>query len=64
MTTPSRETMKDGLKMRKFFEENINQGFASEEDFVDFLEKNKTNNPGANPNNPWIRAEKKKERDI
>jgi hypothetical protein len=56
--------MKDALKMRKFFEENINQGFASEEDFADFLEKNKTNNPGANPNNPWIRAEKKKERDI
>lgn len=63
MTTPSRETMKDKLKLRKFFEEEINQGF-SEEEFDDFMEKNKTNNPASNPNNPWIRAEKKKERDI
>jgi len=63
MTTPSEETMKDKLKLRKFFEEELRQGF-SQEDYEAFLERNKTNNPGANPNNPWIRAEKKKERDI
>lgn len=63
MTTPSRETLNDPIKLRKFFEEDIKQGF-SEEEYEEFLERNKTNNPGANPNNPWIRAEKKKERDI
>lgn len=63
MTTPSRETMKDKLKLSKFFEQEIRQGF-SEEDYEEFLERNKTNNPASNPNNPWIRAEKKKERDI
>ena len=63
MTTPSRETMMDKLKMRRFFEEELKQGF-SEEEYEEFLERNKTSNPGANPNNPWVRAEKKKERDI
>jgi hypothetical protein len=53
--------MKDKLKMRRFFEEELKQGF-SEEEYENFLERNKTSNPGAN--NPWIRAEKKKERDI
>lgn len=55
--------MSDKIKMRKFFEEEINQGF-SEEEFDAFLERNKTNNPASNPNNPWMRAEKRKERDI
>jgi len=55
--------MMDKLKMRRFFEEELKQGF-SEEEYEEFLERNKTSNPGANPNNPWVRAEKKKERDI
>lgn len=63
MTTPNEETIKDKNKLRRFFEQELKQG-ASEEDFEKFLEMNARNNPASNPNNPWIIAEKKKERDI
>lgn len=63
MTTPNEETMKDPKKMRRFFESELKQGF-DEEEYEKFLEFNKTHNPGANPRNPWILAEKNKERDI
>lgn len=63
MTTPNSEFMKDKQKMRKLMAEEMIQGF-DEEQYEKFLEFNTTSNPAANPKNPWIIAEKQRERDI
>jgi predicted acetyltransferase len=56
--------MKSKENFRKFIKNNFGtQGF-SEEEYSAWLEKSKNSNPGANPNNPWIAQERKKEREI
>lgn len=64
MTTPSDESMKSKENYRKFIKNNFGRQGLSEEQYAAWLEKSKNSNPGANPNNPWIAQERKKEREI
>ena len=64
MTTPNKETIQDPEKLKKFMAEEIKPVGFSEEDYAAWLEHSNSINPGANKNNPWIVADKQKERDI
>lgn len=64
MTTPNEETIKSKKDFLRFFESALKPNGFNDEEFEEFLERSKNSNPGANPQNPWVVAEKQRERDI
>lgn len=64
MTTPNDETLKSKKNFLRFYESELKPNGFTDDEFEEFLERSKNSNPGANPNNPWVIAQKKRERDI
>ena len=64
MNTPNSEHINNAKDIKKFIANNLKKQGATADEYAEWLEKSKNSNPGANPRNPWILAEKLKEREI
>lgn len=57
MTTPNDKALENAEAFRKFMKRNPS-GFKTPEELLEALEKdkNRTDDPAKDPNNPWVKA--------